>query len=105
MDGAIARWTTPSISYKPLAVTADRIVIIELRIRQAGQDIISKGLSDAAIIDGGFVWDFDQEESGLIARTPPVYAQIDYVADNGRRFTTRPYEFAVFNSAVDGVIT
>lgn len=99
----IARWTTPSITYKPSAVSSDEIKEIRLVIEQ-GNLTITKTQDDATIADGTFYWQFTQEETGKLESWKPARCKIDYLTLNGKRYTTQTSNLSVSSSAVDEVI-
>lgn len=102
--GEIARWTTPSIHYKPSKVALSEIEEIELTLKQAGQTVIRAGKENAQILSDGFLWNFTQEETGMLTNGVAMTVQIDYKTTNGQRYTTRPQDYIVSDSAVNGVI-
>lgn len=101
----IARWTTPSITYKPSAVSASEIDEIRLVITQGGVDLIIKTQDDATLSDGTFYWEFTQEETSMLTVKQSASIQVDYLTNTGKRFTTQRYVTNISNSAVDEVIS
>ena len=57
----IARWTTPSITYKPEAVEIANVDEIFLVVKQKGREVLRKGKEDAIVDENGFTWFFTQE--------------------------------------------
>ena len=104
MHGQIARWTTPSIFYKPKAAAVGEIAEVEITLKQLGRTIIRKGKEQAAIVEDGFIWHFEQTETSGLTRNTPMTVQVDYLTTNGQRYTTREYEYLVCDSAVNEVI-
>lgn len=100
----IARWTTPSITYKPSATTAADIAELVLVISQAGVPIIEKDLTTATIDNGAFVWDFAQGETAALSLNKIANIKIDYLTNDGKRFTTRRFDANVTDSALNEVI-
>lgn len=101
----IARWTTPSITYKPSANAASDIAELVLVISQAGVPIIEKDLSTATIEDGAFVWDFAQGETSNLVVGKMASVKIDYLTNDGKRYTTKKFEANVVDSAVNEEIS
>lgn len=102
---SIARWTTPSFSYKPSAVQASDIAEIYLSVKQDGMTVpILKDIDSATVVSGAFVWDLSQAETASINVGSSVKVQVDYKTNSGKRFTTRVHSFSVDDSAVQEVI-
>ena len=100
----IARWTTPAITYKPSAVDIEDIDDIFLVIKQNGQEILRKGISDATVsTTTGFLWVFTQEETSLLNSQSVSVVQIDYTSGTAR-YTTVPRQYRITESAIDEVI-
>ncbi|MBR3238491.1 MAG: hypothetical protein IKF99_08655 [Oscillospiraceae bacterium] len=100
----IARWTTPSITYKPKLVNASDIAEIRMEISQGSYNIV-KTQTDATLSEGRFYWRLSQEEtSGLVTDKTGVL-QIDYVSNAGDRYTTQRHILTISNSAIDEVIS
>lgn len=99
----IARWTTPSITYKPSLVDAADIAEIIMEISQ-GPYAIVKTLADAILSDGRYYWRLTQEETGGLSTEKNCKLQIDYLSNAGDRYTTQKILISVINSAIDEVI-
>lgn len=99
-----ARWTTPSITYRPSLTPIEEIEKIFLVLSQYGRNKVFKEKNDASIDDGMFLWKINQEESSLFSHKDPISAQVDYITSDNVRYTTLPVKFRVINSAVDEVI-
>lgn len=97
----IARWTTPSITYRPKAVEVANIDEIFLVLKRGDKEIIRKGKDDAVVDENGFTWFFAQEETALLFGN--VYAQVDYIS-GATRYTTVPKPYTTVNSAINEVI-
>lgn len=104
MSGILARWTTPSITFKPSQVTVDQIAEIYITLSQRGTPKLVKGLNDAELTEDGFIWRFSQEDTGILAKNVTVEIQIDYLTHTEQRYTTMPVTYQAMNSAVDEVI-
>ena len=100
----IARWTTPSITYKPTANPASNIAELRLVISQNGIDVIVKDQTTATISDGAFIWDFAQGETAQLLLGRPASIKVDYLTNDGKRYTTRRFDANVVDSAVNEVI-
>lgn len=100
----IARWTTPSVTYKPALVEAANIDEIVLTVTQGPYAII-KTQADAIITGGRFYWKLTQEETGGLVLGKTGNLKIDYLSNVGDRYTTQRFIFNVSNSAIDEVIT
>lgn len=101
--GEIARWTTPTITYKPSQVEMADITDIKMTIRQNGQVVLEKGMEAAQIDENGFAWLLSQEETGLLTQTLLLTVQVDYKTEGGLRYTTVPKTFNVVGSAINEV--
>lgn len=99
----IARWTTPSITYKPSLVDAADIAEIIMEISQ-GPYAIVKTQADAILSDGRYYWRLTQEETGGLSTEKNCKLQIDYLSNAGDRYTTQKILISVINSAIDEVI-
>ena len=100
----IVRWTTPSISFKPSATTANNITEIVLAISQNGANIIKKFLADATIASGTFTWQLTQTESAALTDGIEASVRVDYLTNTGLRYTVRPQKAAVSSSALNEVL-
>lgn len=100
----IARWTTPSISFKPSMAEAADIAEIKCVLTQSGEDLIIKSLTDATIENGKFIWTLTQAETASLAASKKTFLQFDYLTDEGMRYTTVPVEYETVNSAIDEAI-
>lgn len=103
-SGEVARWTTPSILYKPKEATMADIAEIELTLKQMGRTVILRGKDEAQVLDEGFLWHFSQEDTSALSLGAVMTVQIDYKTINGQRYTTRKQEYVVSDSAVNEVI-
>lgn len=99
----IARYTTPSITYKPKAVEINAVDQIYLVLKQGEAEILRKGKSEASIDSDGFTWLLTQEDTALLSTKGRCTAQIDYTSGVAR-YTTSPRQFTVSESAIDEVI-
>ena len=104
MAGNIARWTTPTVTYKPSQAEVQTIEEIYLAISQGGTMLIRKGIDEAEKLEDGFSWTFEQEETALLANHRTVSIQVDYKCYNGMRCTTMPRQYNIINSAINEVI-
>ena len=100
----IARWTTPAITYKPSAVEIGEIDDIFLVIKQNGQEILRKGLTDATVsTTTGFTWMFTQTDTSALSSKAVSVVQIDYTS-GAMRYTTMPRQYIITESAINEVI-
>ena len=99
----IARWTTPSITYKPSMVEIANVDEIYLVIKQNGQELVRKDKADAIIDENGFTWFFTQEETSVLSARVNATIQIDYLCGTAR-YTTVPRPYNITDSAVNEVI-
>ena len=98
----IARWTTPTITFKPQAVEMEDIKEIFLTLSQGGENIITKGINDASQSDEfGFEWTLSQEDASKLCCCKGGFFQVDFLAFNGQRYTTVKRQFTVINSAIN----
>lgn len=100
----IARWTTPSITYKPELVQPSDIAEIVVEISQGALSIV-KTIDDAILSEGRYYWRLTQEETGSLSLGNNCKLQIDYLSNAGDRYTTQKYLVNVSNSAIDEVIS
>lgn len=101
---SIARWTTPSILYKPSAVKMNTISEVILTVRQNGAVIIEKEKADAIESEDGYRWELSQQESATLTSGRQTILQIDYKCYDGMRYTTRPMSVDTLNSAKNEAI-
>ncbi len=97
----IARWTTPSITYKPEAVEIANVDEIFLVVKQKGREVLRKGKEDAIVDENGFTWFFTQEDTSLFHDL--VSVQVDYTCGTAR-YTIQPRSYKITDSAIDEVI-
>ena len=97
----IARWTTPSITYKPEAVSMENIDEIFLVVKQSGFELLRKSKAEASESTNGYTWTFEQTETALFS--DPVQIQIDYKS-GATRYTTLPRMYRITDSAINEVI-
>lgn len=101
--GRIAQYTTPAISFKPSMVEVEAIDLIEMVMKQRGKVKITKGLEDAQINEGRFVWLLTQEETALLDPKAVTTIKIDYKS-RGMRYTTEQFEYKTEESAISEVL-
>ncbi len=100
----IARFTTPAITYKPSMVEIGNVDEIFLVVKQNGQEILRKGLTDATVTTtDGFVWTFTQQETSALNSQAISVVQVDYTSGT-MRYTTVPRQYRITESAIDEVI-
>lgn len=97
----IARWTTPSIYFKPSAVDFSTIAKIFITIKYNDREIIRKGIEEASVSSGRFMWTLTQQETSKLIDKTNVMIQIDYICHDESRYTTNPRKYTVTNSAVN----
>lgn len=101
----IARWTTPTISFKPSAVPIQDVDAILLVLSQNGNEVLRKNKDDAMIDSTrGFIWFLEQADTAKFCPGFAVVIQIDYLAGS-TRYTIKPVEYGVTNSATNEVMT
>ena len=101
MTGTIARWTTPSITYKPSQVQVEDIGQIYVVLKQNGIVKLKKSINDASKSVDGFTWQLTQDDTKLFKSNVPVVVQVDYKTIAGQRYTTMPSRLDPAASAVD----
>lgn len=99
----IARWTTPSITYKPSAVEIANVDEIFLVIKQNGEEVLRKDKNDATVSTNGFTWGLEQTDTSKLAPKRISTVQIDYTSGTAR-YTTIPRQYEITNSAINEVI-
>ena len=98
----IARWTTPTITFKPQAVELDEVKEIFLTLSQGGENIITKDINDASQSDEfGFEWNLTQEDASKLCTCRGGFLQVDFVTLNEQRYTTVKRPFNVIESAIN----
>lgn len=99
-----ARWTTPSVTYKPSMVEMQDVDEIFMVIKQGGSNVIVKDKSESETDETGFIWTLTQEETSLLQARRSAFIQIDYTDTAGNRYTTRPRQYEIVESALNEVI-
>lgn len=97
--GQIARWTTPTIRYKPQAVEMSEVEEIYAAVKQKGETVLMKSLEDAYVSEDGYFWALSQEETGELIQNLIATVQVDYKTKSGQRYTTFTESFYVSGSA------
>ena len=97
----IARWTTPSITYKPEAVAIENIDEIFLVVKTGGKEILRKAKAEATVSTSGFTWFFEQTDTAKFSDT--IQIQVDYTS-GVTRYTTVPKTYRITESAINEVI-
>ena len=100
----IARWTTPSLIYKPSLVDVADVVDICLTVKQLDRSILEKGMDEAMVSNDGFVWHFSQEETSALSTIKDAAIKIDYKDSNGERYTTREFKYKISDSGKQEVM-
>lgn len=100
----LARWTTPSLSFKPSAEEIANIVNVALVIKQDAKVILEKDQTEAEISDGMFIWNFSQEETSLLKAYKDSTVKIDYTTISGMRYTTRDVTYNILDSGKQEVL-
>lgn len=100
----IARWTTPSVTYKPSMVEMEEVDKIFLVVQQGGANLIVKDKSEAEETEDGFVWTLTQTESATLLSRRSAIIQVDYTDIAGSRYTTHPKQFEIGDSGINEVI-
>lgn len=77
---------------------------IELTLKQMERVVVCVGKDEAQTLADGFLWNFTQEQTGMLTCGITMTVQIDYKTTNGQRYTTKEKEYFVCDSAVNGVI-
>lgn len=101
--GKIARWTTPTIRYKPRSVNMSEISELYLVIKQKGAVIVQKGLEDASVSEDGYTWLLTQDETGQLEENLLATVQVDGKTEEGVRYTTCEKSFVISGSAINEV--
>ena len=99
----IARWTTPSITYKPSAVAIGDVDQIYMVISQNEVEKIRKSKDDATIGENGFTWGLEQTDTSKLEAKVISYVQFDYLSGTAR-FTTQPRKYTITNSGINEVL-
>ena len=99
----IARFTTPSITYKPSMVEIANVDEIFLTVKQNGCEILRKAKEDAVIDTNGFTWFFEQTDTAKLNSKVLSTVQIDYTSGTAR-YTTHPKPYGITESGIPEVI-
>ena len=99
----IARWTTPSITYKPSAVEVGNVDKIYMVIKQDDVEKIRKSIDDAIISEAGFTWYLEQTDTSKLAAKVVSAVKFDYTSGSAR-YTTLPKRYEITDSAINEVI-
>ena len=99
----IAQYTTPSVSYKPSKVEVENVTLIEMVIKQNGKVKIQKGLTDAQIIEGRFVWYLSQTDTEKLSPKAVTTIKFD-IMSGSNRWTTREFGYKTEESAISEVL-
>ena len=98
-NGQIARWTTPTIRYKPRAAGMSEILEIYMTVKQKGAVVIQKSLEEASVCEEGYSWLLSQEETGMLTEGLLATVQVDYKTRVGLRYTTHEKSIDISGSA------
>lgn len=98
-NGQIARWTTPTIRYKPRAAAVSEILEIYMTVKQKGAVVIQKSLEEASVSEEGYSWLLSQEETGMLTEGLLATVQVDYKTQVGLRYTTHEKSIDISGSA------
>lgn len=101
----IARWTTPSVMFKPSAVPTGQIDKINMYIKLGDNILIQKDKDAATVSDEWFSWPLSQEETSQLERNRTYHIKIDYLTLAGMRYTTSSRCFEVSDSGGNEVMT
>lgn len=97
----IARWTTPTVTYKPSAVPIENVDEIYLVFKIGYREVLRKDKDDAIIDANGFTWFLEQQDTSKFCDIATLY--IDYTSGTSR-YTINPKQYTVTESGIDEVI-
>ena len=99
----IARWTTPTIIYKPSTLETGDISTAVLCVKQTGKTIIEKDLSSATVNaeNQTISWKLTQQETGQLADHRECCIGIDWVSNDGTRGRSKVSSYMVVRSGKD----
>lgn len=100
----IVRGTTPLIRYTFDSITVTDIVTAYLVIKQNGDAVITKTLTDCVVGDGYIDWVLTQEDTLALKNSRSCDICLDWLLNDGARGVGRTAQVGVTNSAVDEVI-
>ena len=100
---SIIRLTTPTIKYGFKVVTVSDIIAAYLTIRQNGQTIIEKDLSEATVGEKSLSWRFTQEETKLLANGK-ITAMLNWKTQDGTRGASAKSTLVIDGNYKDEVI-
>ena len=99
----IARWTTPSITYKPSAVDMEYVDQIYMVIKQDDVEKLRKSKDDATVSEAGFTWGLEQTDTSKLTAKAVSTVQFDYTSGTAR-YTTIPKRYDITSSAINEVL-
>ena len=100
----IAKWTTPTITYKPSSVDVSDIENAYLCIKQYAKIIIEKDIDDADVDEDSISWTLSQEDTGKLSEGKECVAGVDWVTIDGTRGRSNIGKYLVVGSGKDEVI-
>lgn len=99
----IVRGTTPTIRYTFSSVDVNDITVAKLIVKQNGQAVISKELTDGTIGENCIDWKLSQEETLSLTREMAKIG-LDWLLSDGTRGVGNTVQCLVSNSNYDQVL-
>lgn len=100
----IIRGTTPTIIFTFNEIDAADISVCYLLIKQNGETVLEKTLSDGTVIDGKLSFTLSQTETLSLTTSAPASVVLDWKTTAEVRGRSNIYRFDVKQAGVDEVI-
>ncbi len=97
----IAKWTTPSIIYRPSTISPSDIRTAVLCVKQHAKVVIEKDLTTALVEEKQVTWKLTQEETGSLVECKECAIGVDWVLNDGTRGRSNVGTFMVVGSGKD----
>lgn len=100
----IIRGTTPTLIFTFDTIDVEDISVAYLLIRQNGNTVIEKTLTDSSIVDGKLSFSLSQTETLSLSTSAPASVVLDWKTNAEARGRSNIYRFDVKQAGVDEVI-
>ena len=100
----LIRGTTPTITYKFTEVDVNNIAVAYLSIRQLGETLIEKDLSEAETGEDSLQWSLSQADTVLINAKHNVEIQCRYKTIDGQAYASEISQVNAYDIIKEGII-
>lgn len=100
----VIRGTTPSITFTITQVRIADIAVAYMTMKQSGQLLLEKDLSEATTGDKMLTWDLSQSETLGIDPQATVSVQLRYRTNAGKAYASKIYNVPGYQILKDGEI-